>query len=414
MKFFVLIFVSLFFIQAHPQVTNPAPTINLQSPVSDERWNQERADRKQEQEAQACKDANKEYSDALKEDKKDGKEEKEKADDELSRLKKEKIKTASDGQEDLTGEDKKLTDAQTAYKKAQDDLTEEQNAFEKETNEQADGMIQDLQKDQATFQKLTTTDMDKINTDYQNNLSKQYGDCKNNAEQLFAARIGLDRQSNKLENHGLKKTGGATFATGSAIKKAKAEAKATYSKCISETNRVLGANRASAVKDLLTQQKAAEQEINNKKIKLDRLTNGEYTKKMTGFQEKLRTAQLEFTNVQSQVTANKQRIQQKMTQDMQALDQDIMMYQQRKDVVDAKTSGKKSSKNSSDDDDDSQVACENAKSVCCEKHDVKKSDGTSEKKYILAEKASFCERPCDKRPKAKPRYQHRGSSKGER
>lgn len=397
MKFFVLIFLSLFLVRAHSQ-----QNLNLNIPMSDQTVDKileqkaaDKAEAKKEREGKICTDAYKEYTDNVKTDRVEGREEREKAEDKISELKKDKNEAITKAQEDIAAEDEKLAKAQTAYKEAQDDLTEQQNAFEKETNEQADQMIQDLQKDQATFQKLTTTDMDKINTDYQNDLSKQYGECKNNAEQLFAARIGLDRQSNKLENQGLKKTGGATFATGSAIKKAKAEAKTVYSKCISETNRVLGANRASAVKDLLTQQKAAEQEINNKKIKLDRLTNGEYTKKMTSFQEKLRTAQLEFTNVQNQVNTNKQRIQQAVAQKTLTFDQDIAMYQQRIDVVDDKN--KTRSKDKDGNEDTTLLACTSAQSACCIDQEPKEPFTNM----------SFCKKKCEKKVKA---YQRKGDA----
>src|SRR5690606_6123891 len=100
------------------------------------------------------------------------------------------------------------------------------------------------------------------------------------AEQLYISKMGLNQKTNQSKNLGLKKTGGASFASGSEIKKIKAEAIKFHAKCVSEVTRTLDASRLTNTKKLDSAKKRIEQEINTKRVELDRLTNSQYNKKV--------------------------------------------------------------------------------------------------------------------------------------
>lgn len=335
MKNFVIIFLSMFFVGVSAKATDceiyrlAASQNPENAAAATTNYNNCMADKKKETAEAECKAAITSYNEALTESNKTKEENRKEAQDKLLDLKKEKEEIISDAQEAIANAQKEAQDAEIAYGEAQKNLQDALDAFEKQTNEQGQELVKEIQNLMAKLEENLTVKRDELNTEYQNSIMQGYEACKQSAEQLFMSKLGLIRDTNKKQNGGYTFSGGANLARPSQIKKARNEAKKAHQTCIAETKRVLEAKRAAALQKLTLEEKRLNQELTAKQQELDRITNSEYKKKLQSLEQELVNAQKRLIAAQEKAKKDQERLARKMTADQTTYDTQIALVSAR-------------------------------------------------------------------------------------
>lgn len=317
----------------------------------------------------------------------DAKEKAQEAAKEKVTAEKDKAAKKSEILEQIADADKLAQEAEVAYGKAKTELQNALDEFEKTTNEQGQALVKEIQDLISKLEENLTVKRDELNTEYQNSIMQGYEACKQSAEQLFMSRLGIIRDTNKKQNSGYVFSGGASLAKPSQVKKARAEAKKAHKTCVSETQRVLESKRAAALQKLVLEEKRLNQELASKQQELDRITNGEYKKKLNSLESELQNAQKELLSAQDKAAKDKQRLSQQLNEEMLAFDNDIALQSALANDTEGTS-------------EEEQEARVDAKKECC--------DGNKVKAGLESKFAAVCRDP------TKSNRSRRGSTEGGR
>jgi hypothetical protein len=315
MKNFILIFVSLFFLNAQAQ--DATPSAKPATPGANDSSGATVGDALAKAFA-GTKTDKQDCLDALKDKLSDDKENKDKIDD----LEKEKVDDAKDLQEQINEKDAAITQADVDYKKERDDIMSEINKNEEEKDTTVRTLNDQITKQINALKTIVITNRNKVERDYQQDLTAAYAQCNIIAQKDLKDRTAADLADKQEQNKGLINSGGAGF-NGNTSTKIRAIVAKGYKDCVTMAQTALKNKRTNSVEELKDAETEAQTAVTSSAQELNDYINRKYPKKAIELNEKLNTADQQNVQTKNKLAQEKQALQQALVDKMALLDQQI-------------------------------------------------------------------------------------------